>query len=226
VYDRGKFWVDSRDPASRPGAAIGWFRRYRAADGQLYAVLLTAYFFLTLLPLLIVESNYVYKDQEELAKRLNHRLQLSGNTGHLVVTVLAGSGNHKLSAALLAIINLFFFGVGFGRVLQLVHARSWGLDLRKNAWLDQSLYYGILAVLAVVTSSTCCRRKRSADHPPGSAGCSTSPGSRCWSASSPGHRGYSCTEPSPHGTSSRVPSSRSCASSASASSPACSSATG
>ena len=151
AYQRGKFWVDSRDPASRPGAAIGWFRRYRAADGQLYAVLLTAYFFLTLIPLLIVEANYVYKDQEELAHRLNHRLRLSGNTGHLVETVLAGSGNHKLSAALLAIINLFFFGVGFGRVLQLVHARSWGLDLRKNAWLDQSLYYGVIAVLAVVT---------------------------------------------------------------------------
>jgi hypothetical protein len=29
---------------------VGWFRRYTAADGQLYAVLLTAYVFLTLLP--------------------------------------------------------------------------------------------------------------------------------------------------------------------------------
>jgi uncharacterized BrkB/YihY/UPF0761 family membrane protein len=151
AYERGKFWVDSRDPASRPGVAIGWFRRYRAADGQLYAVLLTAYFFLTLLPLLIVESNYVYKDQEELAHRLNHRLRLSGETSRLVESVLAGSGNHKLSAALLAIINLFFFGVGFGRVLQLAHARSWGLDLRKNALLDQSVYYGILAALAVIS---------------------------------------------------------------------------
>lgn len=152
AYARGKFWVDSRDPASRPGVAIGWFKRYRAADGQLYAVLLTAYFFLTLLPLLIIETSYVYKDPEALAVRLNHRLRLSGDTGRLVESVLAGSGDHKFSAALIAIINLFFFGVGFGRVLQLVHARSWGLDLRKNALVDQSLYYGILAVLAVVSS--------------------------------------------------------------------------
>ncbi len=151
TYERGKFWVESRDPASRPGVAIGWFKRYRAADGQLYAVLLTAYFFLTMLPLLIVETSYVYKDPEALAHRLDGRLRLSGATGRLVESVLAGSGNHKLSATLLAIVNLFFFGVGFGRVLQLVHARSWGLDLRKNALLDQGLYYGILAALALMT---------------------------------------------------------------------------
>ena len=151
-YERGRFWVDNLDPATRKGATIGWFKRYRAADGQLYAVLLTAYFFLTLIPLLIVETTYVYKDPEALAARLDRRLHLSGTTGDLVHSVLAGSGGHKFSAALLAVVNLFFFGVGFGRVLQLVHARSWGLDLRKNALLDQSLYYGILAALVVMTA--------------------------------------------------------------------------
>jgi membrane protein len=150
-YERGRFWVDNLDPATRKGATIGWFKRYRAADGQLYAVLLTAYFFLTLIPLLIVETSYVYSNPDELATRLDRRLHLSGTTGDLVHSVLAGSGGHKFSATLLAIINLFFFGVGFGRVLQLAHARSWGLDLRKNALLDQSLYYGILAVLALMT---------------------------------------------------------------------------
>jgi membrane protein len=150
-YERGRFWVDNVDPASMPGATVGWFKRYRAADGQLYAVLLSAYFFLTLVPLLIVETSYVYKNPDALATRIDRRLHLSGTTGDLVHSVLAGSGNHKFSATLLAIINLFFFGVGFGRVLQLVHARSWGLDLRKNALLDQGLYYGILAVLALMT---------------------------------------------------------------------------
>jgi hypothetical protein len=42
VYDRGRLWIENQDPSSRKGATIGWVRRYRAADGQLYAVLLTA----------------------------------------------------------------------------------------------------------------------------------------------------------------------------------------
>jgi uncharacterized BrkB/YihY/UPF0761 family membrane protein len=151
AYQRGMFWVESQDPGSRKGATIGWFKRYRAADGQLYAVLLTAYCFLTLIPLLIVEVSYAYKDPEALATRLNNRLKLSGTTGHLVETVLAGSGNHKFSAALLAIVNLFFFGAGFGRVLQLAHARSWSIDLRKSALVDQGTYYGIMAALAIMT---------------------------------------------------------------------------
>ena len=150
--NRGKFWVDTRDPASVHGAAIGWFKRYRAADGQLYAVLLTAYLFLTLVPLLIIETSYAYKNPEALATRLGHRLHLSGNTSNLLQSVLAGTSGHKLSAAVIAIINLFFFGVGFGRVLQLAHARSWGLDLRKNALIDQGTYYGILAAMVVMSA--------------------------------------------------------------------------
>jgi membrane protein len=151
VYDWGRDWVEARDPASRTGATIGWFKRYRAADGQLYAVLLTAYFFLTIVPLLLVETAYVYKDPLALAHRMEHRLHLSGSTAHLFETVMVGSSTHKFSAVLIAIINLFFFGVGFGRVLQLVHARAWGIDLRKNALLDQSLYYGILVALTLLT---------------------------------------------------------------------------
>jgi len=149
---RGKFWVDTRDPASMHGAAIGWFKRYRAADGQLYAVLLTAYLFLTLVPLLIIETSYAYKDPDALATHLGHRLHLSGTTSHLLQSVLAGTSSHKFSAALIAVINLFFFGAGFGRVLQLAHARSWGFDLRKNALLDQGTYYGIIAAMVVMTA--------------------------------------------------------------------------
>ncbi len=151
-YERGKFWVENVDPATPQGATIGWFKRYRAADGQLYAVLITAYLFLTLVPLLIVETSYAYKDPDALAARLDHRLNLSGTTSDLVRSVLAGSSGHKFSAALLAVINLFFFGAGFGRVLQLAHARSWGFDLRKNALLDQGTYYGIIAALVVMTA--------------------------------------------------------------------------
>jgi membrane protein len=151
-YDRGRLWIENQDPASRRGATIGWVRRYQAADGQLFAVLLAAYFFLTVIPLLLVETTYVYNDPAALAKRLEHRLHLQGTTSKLLDAVLVGASGHKLSAALLAAINLFFFGLGFGRVLQLVHARSWGIDLRKQAVADQVRYVEVLGALFVLTA--------------------------------------------------------------------------
>ena len=45
---------------------------------------------------------------------------------------MVGAGEHKISAVLIAIIDLFFFGLGFARVFQIVHARSWGIDLGKS----------------------------------------------------------------------------------------------
>jgi len=151
VYDRGRLWIENQDPASRKGATIGWVRRYQAADGQLYAVLLAAYFFLTVIPLLLVYSSYLYSDPEALAKRVEHRLGLEGSTSKLFETVMAGASGHKLSAALIAVIDLFFFGLGFGRVLQLTHARSWGLDLRKSVVLDQIRYLEVLGAIAGLT---------------------------------------------------------------------------
>jgi len=151
VYGHGRLWIENQDPASRKGATIGWVRRYQAADGQLYAVLLGAYFFLTMLPLLLVETSYVYSDPKALAHRLEHRLRLQGNTSKLFDTVMVGASGHKLSAALIAIVNLFFFGLGFGRVLQLVHARSWGLDLRKSVLVDQMRYLEVLAAVFLMT---------------------------------------------------------------------------
>jgi len=151
VYGRGQLWIENQDPASRKGATIGWVRRYQAADGQLYAVLLSAYLFLTVLPLLLVYSSYIYSDPDALAKRVEHRLRLGGSTSKLLETVLAGSSGHKISAAAIAVIDLFFFGLGFGRVLQLAHARSWGIDLRKSVVMDQVRYLEVLGVIAVIT---------------------------------------------------------------------------
>jgi len=150
IAERGRLWVENQDPGSRRGTTIGWVRRYQAADGQLYAVLLAAYFFLTALPMLIVFSSYVYRDPQALATRVEHRLGLEGQTSRLFETVMVGASGHKLSVALIAIVNLFLFGLGFGRVLQLVHARSWGLDLRKNVVLDQVRYLEVLAGLALM----------------------------------------------------------------------------
>jgi membrane protein len=150
AYERGRLWIENQDPASRKGATVGWVRRYQAADGQLYAVLLAAYFFLTALPLLLVFSSYLYREPDALAKRIETRMSLGGNTARLLETVLAGASGHKLSAALIAVIDLFFFGLGLGRVLQLVHARSWGLDLRKSVVADQVRYLEVLGALALL----------------------------------------------------------------------------
>ena len=67
--EKGRLWVEARDPATSTGVAVGWFRRYAAADGQLYAVLLTAYVFLTLLPAALVMSSYLDTDPNALDRR-------------------------------------------------------------------------------------------------------------------------------------------------------------
>ena len=151
VYRRGRLWIENVDPASRKGATVGWVRRYQAADGQLFAVLLAAYVFLTLIPLLLLESTYIYDDPHALAERLTHRLRLEGATADLLRTVLVGAGGHKLSAVLIAAVNLFFFGLGLSRVLQIAHARSWGIDLRKSVVVDQARYLAVLAAVAVLS---------------------------------------------------------------------------
>jgi membrane protein len=149
VSERGRLWIENQTPDSRKGATIGWFRRYQAADGQLYAVLLSAYFFVTMLPVLLVAGSWVYSDPTALSDRVERRLRLHGTTADLFSTVMAGTAEHKLSAVLIAIIDLFFFGLGFGRVLQLAHARSWGIKLPKSPVVDQVRYAEVLAALVV-----------------------------------------------------------------------------
>jgi len=146
---RGQLWIANQEPASRKGATIGWFRRYQAADGQLYAMLLSAYFFLTMIPVLLVTASYIYRDPTALADRIEHRLRLKGQTATLFSTVMVGVGEHKLSAVAIAVIDLFFFGLGFARVYQLVQARSWGIDLRKSVIADQARYASVLTAMVV-----------------------------------------------------------------------------
>jgi len=149
VADRGVAWLEGQDPASRKGAAVGWFRRYQGADGQLFALLLTAYVFLTLLPAAVVVSGYLYKDPTTLADRMIHRLGLTGSTAGLVHDILTGAAENKLGSALLAVGSIVLFGLGIGRVLQLAHARSWRIDLGKARLTDQTRYLVTLAILLV-----------------------------------------------------------------------------
>jgi membrane protein len=146
VYDRGKGWVDAQDPATRKGATIGWYRRFRESDGGLCGILLTAYFFVTVVPAGVVIMSYVYSDATVAGDRLVNRLSLTGEPARLVHSALAGTSGHQLGATLFAVANVFIFGLGFGRTLQLVHARSWKIDLGKPQFFDQARYLFTLLV--------------------------------------------------------------------------------
>ena len=128
---------------------IGWFRRYVAADGQLYAVLLTSYLFLTVLPAALVLDSYLDTNPNALADHVIKRLGLHGSTEDLFRGVLQGAGGHKLTASLIALGSVALFGLGIGRVLQLAHARAWGLDLRKAKIRDQARYLQVLLAILV-----------------------------------------------------------------------------
>jgi membrane protein len=147
VADRGRTWVDSQGPDSRKGATIGWVRRYQAGDGQLYALLLGAYVLLTVLPVALVAMSYAYNDPTALAQRMERRLGLEGETATLFSSVVVGTSEHKLSGVLIAMLDIFLFGLGFGRVLQLAHARAWGIDVRKRAIVDQARYASVLVAM-------------------------------------------------------------------------------
>jgi membrane protein len=143
---RGREWADRQDPATRKGTTIGWYRRFRESDGGLFAVLLTAYFFITAVPAAVVMMSYVFSDPTELADRIARRLDLTGSVKSALDSVLTGAGGHQLGATLIAVADVLLFGMGFGRVLQVVHSRAWRIDLGKPQFFDQARYLLTLAV--------------------------------------------------------------------------------
>jgi membrane protein len=148
-------WADDRDPGSASGVAIGAWRRYRAVEGPLQSALLSLYILVAVIPALLVMEAYLDKHPSALATHLSHHYGLSAQTSALVQSVLSQDRKHELGAVLLAIVSALFFGLGFGRVLQLVHQRAWQLELRKRA-TDQALYalvlvgtYGLILLLLI-----------------------------------------------------------------------------
>jgi uncharacterized BrkB/YihY/UPF0761 family membrane protein len=137
------------------GVCIDAWKRYRAVDGPLESALLTIYIFVAVLPALLVMEGYLENDPKALADNLVTHYDLSPTTARLVEGVLAQGQGHHLGAALFAIAGSLFFGVNFGRVLQTVHVKAWGLTLppRKT---DLPRYvltllglYGLLLLLLV-----------------------------------------------------------------------------
>jgi membrane protein len=152
---RGREWVDRQDPGSATGVAIAAWRRYEAVDGPLQSALLALYFLIAVLPALLVLEEYLETRPGALANHLVHHYALSAETATLLRSVLIDTRTHELGSALFAIAGALYFGMGFGRVLQLVHARAWRLPLARRQ-ADQIRYaavllglYGLILLLLV-----------------------------------------------------------------------------
>lgn len=152
---RGGAWVDRQQPGSRTAVAIEAWRRYRVVEGPLQSALLALYVLVAVLPALLVMEEYLDPHPNSLAHSLVHHYRLNAPTASLLNGVLGEGHSHELGSALLAVAGALFFGLGFGRVLQLVHARAWRLSLPTRQ-TDQGLYavvllglYGLILLLLV-----------------------------------------------------------------------------
>jgi uncharacterized BrkB/YihY/UPF0761 family membrane protein len=152
---RGGEWADRREPDSPSGVAISAWRHYRAVDGPQQSALLSLYVLVAVLPALLVMEEYLDPHPDSLANSLVHSYHLNASTANLIHGVLGEGRAHELGSALLAIGGALFFGLGFGRVLQLVHTRAWRLEFREMV-RDQLLYaivllalYGLILLLLV-----------------------------------------------------------------------------
>jgi membrane protein len=143
---RGEAWAERQDPSSPSGVAIEAWRRYRAVDGPLQSALLSIYILVAVLPALLVMEEYLDPHPNALASQIVHHYRLNASTSELLHNVLGQGRSHELGSALLAIASALVFGIGFGRVLQLVHSRAWKLDLATGPF-DQIGYGAVLAGL-------------------------------------------------------------------------------
>jgi membrane protein len=143
---RGQEWADSRDPGSASGVAVDAWRRYRAVDGPLQSALLSLYVLVAVFPALLVMEEYLDAHPAALANRLIHHYDLNDSTAGLLRDVLVQDQAHKLGSALIAVAGALFFGLNFGRVLQLVHARAWRITLPTRE-SDLVLYAGVLLAI-------------------------------------------------------------------------------
>src|SRR5919201_3616657 len=152
---RGREWIERQDPSSRPGVAITAWRRYRDIDAPLQSLLLSVYVLIAVVPALLVMEEYLETNPAALANHLIHHYGLSEQTATLLRGVLVQDRAHELGSALLAIAGALFFGLGYGRVLQLVYVRAWRLSLPTRQ-ADQARYaivllslYGLILLLLV-----------------------------------------------------------------------------
>jgi membrane protein len=109
----------------------------------LQSALLSLYVLVAVIPAVLVMEEYLEAHPAALANHLVHHYGLNASTAELLRNVLVQDRRHELGSALFAIAGALFFGVNFGRVLQLVHARAWQIRLPRKQ-TDQALYAGVL----------------------------------------------------------------------------------
>jgi len=143
LHQRAVDRADRQDPRTLRGAGVAAWRRYDAVDGPLQTALLALYILVAILPALLVMVEYLETNPAALANHVIHHYDLSSATAVLVRSVLVENRTHELGSALFAVAGALFFGLGFGRVLQVVHARAWGLPLPKRQ-ADQPRYAAVL----------------------------------------------------------------------------------
>jgi uncharacterized BrkB/YihY/UPF0761 family membrane protein len=155
VPRRGREWAERQDPAAPSGVAVSAWRHYRAIDGPQQSALLSLYVLVAVLPALLVIEAFLDPHPDSLANSLTHHYHLNTPTATLLHGVFHEGRAHELGSALLAIAGALFFGLGFGRVLQLVYARSWLLEVPTKG-SDQTLYaaallgvYGLILLLLI-----------------------------------------------------------------------------
>jgi uncharacterized BrkB/YihY/UPF0761 family membrane protein len=159
LITRGNDWVARQSPATVSGVAVGWWKRYRAVDGPAQSALLALYVLVAVIPALLVVEIYLEHNPTAFANSLIRHYGLNSETGALIRSVLVQERAHELGSALFAIAGALFFGLAFGRVLQLVHIRAWSLSLEQTQ-ADQGRHglvllglYGLLVVFLLQLKS-------------------------------------------------------------------------
>ena len=158
-YEKGRAWVDSQDEATsqgrddRLGAPLPRRRgrALRASDRRVRAAHVHPCDHRRL---------DVHRERSLVALRPRDRTacNLTGSTARLFSDVLSNVGTKQLGATLLALANLVFFGFGFGRSLQLAHARSWGVEVKKDLLGDLGLYFVALLTMVAFLTGVSARR--------------------------------------------------------------------
>lgn len=136
-------WVARQEPTTRTGVLIEAWRRYNSIEGPLQSALLSLYIVVAVVPALLVMEAYVDSNPTALADHLVREYSLNAPTSSLLHSVLGGTRRHELGSAAFAIAGALIFGLGFGRVLQLIHARAWRISLKVSV-RDQGLYTAVL----------------------------------------------------------------------------------
>ncbi|HST16722.1 MAG TPA: hypothetical protein VLK36_03575 [Gaiellaceae bacterium] len=147
---RGHDWADHQTPATAQGVAIDAWRRYRAVDGPLQSTLLTLYLFIAVIPALIVMEEWLERRPGALADDIVRHYHFSAATATLIRSVLVHGRAHEFQTAVIAIGGALAFGIGFGRVLQLVHVRAWRLTLPRQGIKEIRHVVVLMAVYALL----------------------------------------------------------------------------